>query len=170
LNLNQPKDPATGMGVVDPLPFDASMLKGFAFEIEGNTVPAPKSLRFKVENAKGEFCTPSAQKVKVGANSFEFKDLLAECWHVTDPANATAETAQSALVKISWAVVTSKDAEVPFDFCVSNIRALPKDGVVITPPPAGGAGGAPAAAAGAPAGGASAGSGGAKAGSGGTGG
>jgi hypothetical protein len=128
MNLNQPKDPVTGKGVETPLPYDASKLKGFAFTITGDTVPGPASLRFKVENAKGEFCTPSTQKVKVGANQFLFKDLLAECWHVTDPANATAETAQADLVKISWAVVTSKTATVPFDFCVSDVRGLLKAG------------------------------------------
>jgi len=179
LNLNQPKDPATGMGVKDPLPFDASMLRGFTFEITGPTIPVAKSLRFKVENAKGEFCTPPSKKVLPGVNTFEFKDLIAECWHTTEPPNATAETAQSALLKISWAVVTDKMATVPFDFCVSNIRALLKPGVML--PPVGTAGasgvaGAPAsggaAAGGAPAGGATAsgGAGGAKAGAGGTGG
>ena len=187
LNLNQPKDPATMMGVKDPLPFDASALKGFYFELSGDMIPASKSLRFKVENATGEFCTPPTKKVTFGPNQFEFKDLIAECWHTTDPANATAETAQSALIKISWAVVTSKDAAVPYNFCVSNIRALLKAGGSGTPLPgsggaaaggaaaggaaAGGAAAGGAAAGGAAAGGASAaGAGGAKGGSGGSGG
>jgi hypothetical protein len=183
LNLNQPKDPVTGMGVKDALPYDASALKGFSFTITGNTVPAPKSLRFKVENAKGEFCTPAAKKVMTGPNTFLFKDLLAECWKVTDPPNATAETAQKDLLKISWAVVTDKIAAVPFDFCVSDIRALLKAGGSGTGGSGAGGSGAGGSAAGgsaaggtsaggtsaggAGAGGASAGAGGASAGSGG---
>jgi len=110
----------------EPLPFDASALKGFSFEVTGNTVPGPKDLRFAVATADRDFCNLPTTKIKVGANVLLFSDLAAECWHITDPPNPTAETVQSALVELKWSVVTNTSARVPFDFCISNIRALPK--------------------------------------------
>ena len=136
LNLHQPKDPATGKGVETPLAYDASMLKGFAFEVTGDMVPGSKDLRFKVEDASGEFCTPVSKKVLTGTNTVLFTELLSKCWD-TSTAQPNADTVKSGLLKIAWAVVTRKDAAIPFNFCVSNIRALMKDGAVI---PMGGAG------------------------------
>lgn len=129
MNLNQPKDPVTGMGVEKALPFDASSLKGFSFDVSGTTVPAPKDLRFKVENASGEFCNVPTVKVKTGPNVYLFTDLVSECYKIVmDPPNPNADQAsvKSSLLKISWQVVTNTTAAVPFDFCISNVRALPK--------------------------------------------
>jgi hypothetical protein len=118
LNLNQPNDPATMMGGT-PMPFDASAIKGFAFEITGAAVPT--SLRFKVENAGGEFCSPPAKPVKLGANTFHFSDLMTQCWKT---GGMSAEGAKSAIIKIAWQVVTNDKSAVPFDYCVANLRAL----------------------------------------------
>jgi hypothetical protein len=120
LNLNQAIDMTTMMGA-DPAPFDASAIKGFAFEISGSMVPT--SLRFKVEDASGEFCSPSTKPVKLGANSFMFADLIKECW-APKATSATAETAKSGIIKIAWQVVTNAMGAVPFDYCVANVRAL----------------------------------------------
>ena len=103
----------------DPMPFDASAIKGFAFEIAGAAVPV--SLRFKVEDATGEYCTPPAKPVKVGANSFMFSDLMTQCWKA---GGTSAEGAKAGIIKIAWQVVTNDKAAVPFDYCVSNVRAL----------------------------------------------
>jgi hypothetical protein len=194
MNLNQSIDttltpPAGGT----PAPYDASSLKGFAFVVSGNTVPAPSAFRFKVEDGTTEFCNPATIKIKVGTNIVMFSDLISQCWMTSTPPAPNAETVKSHLIKISWQVVTNASSTVPFDFCISDVRALVKDGVTLPPvgtgsagaggaPAAAGAGGAPAGGApagGAPAGGtggaaaggaggASAGAGGAKAGSGGT--
>jgi hypothetical protein len=118
LNMNQPIDPATNMGGT-PMEFDASAITGFAFEIEGAAVPA--SLRFKVEDAAGEYCTPPAKPVKVGPNTFMFADLIKECWKA---GGATAEAAKTGIIKIAWQVVTNDKAAVPFDYCVKDVRAL----------------------------------------------
>lgn len=118
LNLNQPIDEASGEGA-DPMPFDASAVKGFAFEISGAAVPT--SLRFKVENDTGEFCTPPAKPVKLGANTFMFSDLVTECWKA---GGTSAEGAKSSIIKIAWQVVTNDKSAVPFDYCVANVRAL----------------------------------------------
>jgi hypothetical protein len=127
LNLNQPTidDPMNpGMKIGgDPLPFDASAIKGFAFTIDGTKVPT--SLRFKVEGgtaaAPVEYCTPTAKAVKLGENSYMFSDLITECWKA---GGMTAEMAKSGVMKIAWQVVTNDKATVPFDYCVSNLRAL----------------------------------------------
>jgi hypothetical protein len=122
LNLNQQIDMTSMMGG-DPMPFNASAIKGFAFEIDGMVVPAPTALRFKVEDAGGEFCNPAAKPVKKGANSFMFEDLIKECWKPVATA-ANASTAKAGVIKIAWQVVTNDKGTVPFDFCVSNVRAL----------------------------------------------
>jgi len=118
LNLNQPNDPTTGMGGM-PMPYDASALTGFAFDIEGAAVPT--SLRFKMENASGEFCSPPAKPVKLGANTFLFSDLMTQCWKT---GGMSAVSAKSSIVKIAWQVVTNDKSAVPFDYCVKDVRAL----------------------------------------------
>jgi hypothetical protein len=122
LNLNQKIDEASGLGGT-PAPFNASAITGFTFEISGAMVPAPKDLRFKVEDASGEYCNVAAKQVKAGANSFVFADLVKECWKPPVPPT-TAEGAKAGLVKIAWQVVTNDKGTVPFDFCVKNLRAL----------------------------------------------
>ena len=103
------------------MPYDAAAtgVTGFAFNITGAMVPT--TLRFKVEDATGEYCTPSDKRVVAGANSFVFADLRKECWTT---GGASGDMAKSALLKIAWQVVTTDAATVPFDFCVSDIRAL----------------------------------------------
>ena len=118
MNLNQPIDSTTMMGA-DPMPYDASALSGFAFEIAGSMVPT--SLRFKVEDGTSEYCTPATAAVKAGANSVSFEQLVTECWKT---GGTPATGAKSSLLKISWQVVTNAMSEVPFDFCVSNVRAV----------------------------------------------
>ena len=124
LNLNQPTVMMDGMEVGgDPIAFDASALTGFAFEISGAAVPL--SLRFKVEDASGEFCSPATKKVAPGANTFLFEDLVSECWEMNAATmNPNAATAKSGIIKIAWQVVTNAMGAVPFDYCVSNVRAL----------------------------------------------
>jgi hypothetical protein len=122
LNLNQAIDPMTEMGGT-PMPYDASAIKGFAFNIAGDMVPA--SLRFKVEGMGGaEFCTPKTKKVQLGPNTFMFEDVVKECWESPVPTEPTGATAKSAVVKIAWQVVTDAAGTVPFNFCVSDLRAL----------------------------------------------
>jgi hypothetical protein len=123
MNLNQMIDMTTMAGGT-PAPFDASALTGFAFEISGDGVPGTKSLRFKVENASGEFCNPGTKPVNKGPNKFLFGDLVKECWNPPSATTPTGETAKKDLIKIAWQVVTNAMGTVPFDFCVSNVRAL----------------------------------------------
>jgi len=122
LNLNQALDSVT-MGGATPKPFNASALKGFAFDIAGDTVPGPASLRFQVETEDQVFCNPASKKIKVGSNVVLFSELITRCFAVSE-ASPTAETVKASLIRISWNVVTNASATVPFNFCVSNIRAL----------------------------------------------
>jgi hypothetical protein len=120
LNMNQPIDMTTMMGAT-PMPFNGSSIKGFGFTISGGMVPT--SLRFKVEDASGEYCTPTAKPVKLGANTFMLTDLIKECWSPKMGA-ATAESAKSGMVKIAWQVVTDAKGTIPFDYCVENVVAI----------------------------------------------
>jgi len=175
MNLNQTIDPSTMMGGT-PGKYDASMIKGFAFVFDGPTPPAPGSFRFKADNGVDEFCNVPSVKIKVGVNTVLFTDLVKECYKTPVPTEPLATTIQTGVVKIAWQVVTNDKSTVPFDFCISNVRALMKDGTAIPMGTAGasgsaaGAGGAAAGAGGAAAGagGAAAGAGGAAAGTGGT--
>ncbi|HYQ31404.1 MAG TPA: hypothetical protein VER04_29430 [Polyangiaceae bacterium] len=163
MNLNQKIDmtlvpPAGGT----PGAYDASLLDGFFFIISGDVVPAPSAFRFKVEDGTNEFCNPAAIKIKTGPNTVKFSDLVSECWTTKTPPAPTADTVKNHLIKISWQVVTNASATVPFNFCVSDVRALVKPGATLPPVGTGSAGGggagAPGAAggsaAGAPSGGA----------------
>lgn len=127
LNLNQPnvEDPANpGMMIGgDPMPFDGSSIKGFAFEIAGTTVPT--RLRFKVEGPGGvEFCNPTKLPVKIGANTIMLSELVDKCWMTPMATTPTAETVKSMMTKIAWQVFTVDSGTTEFDFCVSNVRAL----------------------------------------------
>ena len=124
LNLNQMIDATTMMGGA-PMPYDASALKGFAFDISGTTVPSGAAFRFKADDGTKEFCTQANKKLVVGTNSVLFTELITECWKPTTT-STTADTSQSKLLKISWQVVTNDKGTVPFDFCVSNVVAIPK--------------------------------------------
>ncbi len=120
LNLNQAIDMTTMMGG-PPMAFDASAIKGFTFTISGMTVPT--SLRFKAEDASGEFCTPKAVPVKLGANTINLSQLIKECWAPKMGA-ATADSAKTGLIKIAWQVVTDTTGPIPFDYCVEDLRAV----------------------------------------------
>ncbi len=119
LNLNQSIDPTTMMGGA-PMPYDASAIKGFSFTISGTAVPT--SLRFKAEDASGEFCTPKTVPVKLGANTINLSQLIKECWAPKMGA-ATADSAKTGLIKIAWQVVTDATGTIPFDYCVEDLRA-----------------------------------------------
>ena len=122
LNLNQSIDEASGMGL-DPMPYDASAIKGFSFTIAGDGVPGTAALRFKVENSAGEYCNPAAKPIKAGDNTIMLTDLISACWKPVAGA-PTGDGAKASLIKIAWQVVTNDKATVPFNFCVSNIRAI----------------------------------------------
>ena len=127
MNLNQGLDAQMGEASAKALAFDASALQGFAFDLDGATVPGPVSLRFSVESDDGVFCNVPTVKLHAGSNAVLFSQLVDRCFRITDdPPNPTAETVQSKLVKLSWRVVPNDSAAVPFDFCISNVRAILK--------------------------------------------
>ena len=55
--------------------------------------------------------------------SLNFDELITACWKPVMGA-ATGATTKSTVLKIAWQVVTNDKSTVPFDFCVSNVRAL----------------------------------------------
>jgi len=109
----------------EPEPFDASALKGFSFEIEGETVPPVAALRFQVEAADRVFCSSRSVNITPGFNRVLFSQLIEDCFlYPSDPSRASAEELKSELLKISWRVTTNSTGAVPFNFCVSNLAVL----------------------------------------------
>jgi hypothetical protein len=123
-------DPTTNMMVGGmAVPFDASGIKGFAFDIEAgsdgtSTIPLPAQFRFNIEDVNGvQYCTPNAKGVKPGTNTYLFTDVVSQCYKTPPGPNATM--IQTGVLKISWQVVTVTSATTPFDFCLSNVVAIP---------------------------------------------
>jgi hypothetical protein len=124
LNLNQPIDMTTGEGA-DPEPYDATAhaITGFGFTVDGANVPT--NLRFKVEDASGEYCTGSETVLAGGSShTVKFDQVFKECWQPAAMRGVTPDaTAQKGLIKIAWQVPTKKGGSIPFDFCISNVVA-----------------------------------------------
>jgi hypothetical protein len=122
-NLNQMGDlHMSDLG--SPMPFDASGLKGFSFDVEGPTVPVKGSFRFNAQDATGtNYGSPPATAIGKGSNTMLFTHLFKDPFHAAGP---SADSAKAALTRISWQVVSNQTGAVPFDFCVSNVRALPE--------------------------------------------
>lgn len=122
-NLNQAGDPQK-LDVGSPMPFDASGLKGFSFDVEGPTVPFKGSFRFNAQDATGtNYQSPAATAIVKGSNTMLFSQLFKDAEHSNGP---SADGAKAALTRISWQVVSNQAGAVPFDFCISNVRALPE--------------------------------------------
>jgi hypothetical protein len=125
LYLNQPLDSTTDPPtVLSPVSYDASLLKGFSFELTGNTVPGIRALRFGVFTADAEFCEIN-YNFKIGVNTVLFSEMHAACYGPITSAQ-TAETVQSSLIRIGWHVMTNPVSAFDYDFCISSIRALLK--------------------------------------------
>lgn len=172
LNMNQPIDPVTGEGVDPPLKFDATHLKGFSFTISGSATGEmiPTTLRFKVEDGTTEYCT--WKTIGKGPNTVLFSELETKCWEHAKGTGTSATTAQSGIIKIAWQVVTNTGGTIPFDYCVTDVRAITDDSPLPASCPTAGGSGSGGSAAGGKSGGGTGGgaSGGTGGGSGGTGG
>jgi len=66
-------------------------------------------------------------KIVPGTNAVSFSELVDRCFRLSDdPPNRSAETVQSKLTRVVWRVRTNDSSAVPFDFCISSVRALLK--------------------------------------------
>ncbi|HEY0467865.1 MAG TPA: hypothetical protein VGC79_26880 [Polyangiaceae bacterium] len=132
MNLNQPRDPNTTMAGM-PAAFDGSALNGFAFELSGPSVPKPSDLRFQVETQAYqdetrmiEFCTGWGKHLTAGDNTVLFREISPQCFlSMTNP-STLGGTILAVMRRLKWQVLTNSGAEVPYDFCVSNVRAIYK--------------------------------------------
>jgi hypothetical protein len=124
MNLNQQINPmSTDNQFGDPLSFDASALRGFSFDLDGQDIPS-NALFFAAEDGNNQYPTPSSQKLLAGRNVVLFSELLTSDVTLAQGTMRMPESAKAGLVKILWRVRGTASAAVPFDFCVSNIRAL----------------------------------------------
>jgi len=122
MNLNQAQMGAT------PAALDSSVLKGFSFELSGANVPASDNIRFQIEpeESNNAYCTQYA--FKPGINTALLVDLTSE--HDPPPcirkgtSGSGATFLASKVARLKWTVTTNKTQEIPYDFCVSDVRAL----------------------------------------------
>ncbi len=124
MNLNVSIDPSTMQGA-DPAPFDATSVEGFTFELSGYTVPT--SLRFAMLSGSTAdrvtgYCSLSSVPLVPGLNRLLLADLRTECWGTTG--DAPDAEALASVIRLQWLVVTNEKSTVPFDFCISDLRAL----------------------------------------------
>ncbi len=102
---------------LEPLPFDASELQGIRFTLNGTI---PPNLRFKIiTSTMEEYCTPDYWLTS-GANTVYFYELMYECWNGVGSPPLTSD-----VVQIAWHVVTNDVSSTYYDFCVSDLRAIP---------------------------------------------
>ncbi|HYP88697.1 MAG TPA: hypothetical protein VEQ59_11095 [Polyangiaceae bacterium] len=116
LNLKQGRGSGTD-GAGSPLVYDASIIRGFSFVITGPNVPS--SLRFGIDSDTDAYCV---MPVVAGKNSFTLAELREQCWLPQNLHNASE--AKQRLVRLSWLVATNTLTQVPFDFCVTDLRAM----------------------------------------------
>lgn len=104
---------------LEPMSFDASEIMGIQFNLNGSV---PGNLRFKVISSYGEeFCTPDYWLTS-GTNYVYFDDLMYECWNGSGFPPLTSD-----VVQIAWQVVTNTSWSTVYDFCVSDLYAIPWD-------------------------------------------
>ena len=122
LNFNQWRDPTTLIPGV-PGTFNASALVGFSFELSGSDLSTPQSIHFEVETYRTTYDSEPTKTLGLGVNTVLFSELS-----INGPSQdpGAVETDKSTLVRISWVVEGHDSTEVPYDFCVSNVRALLK--------------------------------------------
>jgi hypothetical protein len=114
LNFGQRKDPTTMLPDTVSV-FNANALVGFSFELSGRDLPAPQSLSFEVQTYRATY--GAAKALGPGINTILLNELR--------PFDSL-EHDKTSLVRISWLLNGRDSAEVSYDFCVSNVRALLK--------------------------------------------
>lgn len=123
LNLNQQR---VGDDPVDPQPFDASAITGFAFDVEGPLVP--RVVRFELETDQTDddpvYCkTTSSDEPASSHREVRIEELTQRCY-AGGRRGESATTVKERALRLRWHVITNSTGDVPFDFCVSNVHAL----------------------------------------------
>lgn len=139
LNLLQPNDAATGAPSMVAQPFNRAVagqgtLAGFTFTLTGTQIPPAASIRFKTTfpSAAGsttastqEFCLAlsAAQPAPNAAGGTTYTATInsqtAECWN---PGGVAFSNAQ--LLSLQLQIVTSTTAATPFNFCLTDLKAI----------------------------------------------
>lgn len=114
LNLNQPVDSETK----NPIATLPVAVKGFSFTVSGSQVPAEIRVTFPTPTTPD---TSHFKPITTGAGNYEvlFADARQGSWVATpSDLDATQVTA------IQFQVPSKMGAEVPFDFCISELKGL----------------------------------------------
>lgn len=124
LNLNQPfADGEVGA----PQPFDATSVTGFAFDLEGPVVP--RNLRFGLEADDAQFyCQSLVFEADAEAEQADrhveatMERLVTRC-HASR-SQESVSSVRDKVVRLRWHITSNTLDEVPYDFCVRNLRVL----------------------------------------------
>ncbi len=123
LNLNQQQESEESY---DPQPFDASAITGFAFEVEGALVP--RLVRFELETDQSDqdpvYCEQTTGDAPASGPREVRVERLAQQCYAGSRAGERVTSVLSRALRLRWHVVSNDRAEVPFDFCVKNLRVL----------------------------------------------
>jgi hypothetical protein len=119
-NLNQSIDTGT-QEIGTPMAFDAASIRGFSFSVEGSVIPA--SLRFGLvgtDEELVEYC--SSTPLRAGLNTVYLGAIRRQCW--SPECTPSAETIKTRLQKLTWTVVTNENSTTPYNFCITDLKAL----------------------------------------------
>jgi len=108
--------PASGWPQVSP----AGRVTGFAYTLTPNAGTALPTLRFTVDFIGKPAGTTYCQPLAPTATSSTLSSVVQDCWNM----GAAVAVPGGDLLTIAWSIIPSETAPTPFNFCVSNVRAV----------------------------------------------
>jgi hypothetical protein len=105
------------------VPWNRGRVVGFSFNITGTTIPPMGQFRFGITPYEGSALVDDGPctNITMGANTIMFSALHSQCYAAT-PGAALSDTAL--LASIKWQVATVVTAPTPFNFCISDLKAI----------------------------------------------
>lgn len=109
-------------GTSGPQPWARGKVVGFSFNITGTTVPPAGQFRFGANFYEGAALNQDAcVNITMGVNTIRFDQIVAQCYN-TPPGAPIPATAQ--LQSLKWQIATVATAPTPFNFCVTDLKAI----------------------------------------------
>lgn len=103
-------------------PWPRGKVVGFSFTITGTAIPPAGQFRFGANFYEGAAINQdSCVNITTGANTIRLDQVVAQCYNMPPGAPIPA-TAQ--LQSLKWQVATVATAPTPFNFCVTNLKAI----------------------------------------------
>jgi hypothetical protein len=106
------------------VPWNRGRVVGFSFNITGTTIPPMAQFRFGVAPYEGSTIDDDGPctNITMGANTIMLTQLRSACYDTAAPGPALAGTAL--LASLKWQVATVTTAPTPFNFCITDLKAI----------------------------------------------